>query len=142
MALCDIPLDERKSRSKAGFFTDFSMKIAAGLTAIAIGVVAVKSYYSDPYNNHTVCEYQTESGDSLTNILRSEGLSGSELDEAVGNVCEENYDRTMPDDPLKPVFPRYIGNSQCDIMMDRAKIAVPDYDGDGFINGQECKDTQ
>jgi hypothetical protein len=139
MALLNIPLGEHKPERKPGFFTDFGMKLAVGLAAIAIGVVGVKAYYSDPYNRYQVCEYQIKAGDSLTSILQAEGLNGRALEEAVQAVCEENYDRMMPDGSFPiPVFEQ---NGTCDNMK-RGIVSVPEYNGDGKINGQACKTIQ
>ena len=136
----NIPLIEREPR-KPGFFTDFGMKLATGLAAIAIGVVGIKSCYCDnPYNSKPVCEYRIKAGDSLTSILRAEGLSGKALEDAVEDVCGENYDRMMPDGRYpEPVFEQ---NGTCDNARVGGIISVPKYAPGNTINGQECNTAQ
>jgi hypothetical protein len=126
-------------RNKTGFLSDFGVKVAAAGFAAVLTFFAVKEYRKDPYVRHTACEYTVQHGDSLTSILHSEGLRGSELDAAVRDVCIENYDNMMQGDTHpQPVFPR-TGDPDCSMMMPGGKINVPDYDGDGEINRQKCR---
>ena len=110
--------------------------IIAGVGIVGGVIAATCDRLSESYGGERHCFYNVQPGDTLSSLCESEG---ADTDACINHVIRDNWQNRMPGTTI-PVFETDAdGNVIPSTMKAGGVIYFPDVNGDGQVNGQECK---